>query len=1203
MRVTRGHDIIRETLGQAAGRRQRSVAALLVAVAAWASAGGALGGEKPAAPPLRPVEVKVEPSPAYPRVDVHYRGFRISADHRRAEGMEWTIPHALFPNPGQPLELQVSVTAYGGDRKVRVTGTVRDYLEKELAKVDLEIAAAKDQTASRYVSFTPREEDTGPFFFIGQWAETAGDGKGAIPAGGPENSLPSATAMPNARFVIESFECVRYPEAGATVENSPAAMHNGQMGLILRPKVPANAKPGPKGEPAQAQHLLPLDRTLPGRPVRMGVWAKASAPARLTLRVRDPGIEVGQSAHYDRWAIGPVDVAPGDWRYVAFPAPGYGLPKWQRETPGLLASGFVDYPLTLEALEVECPAAATVMVDEVDVYTQMERENVVRLSPVVDKPAGLLYRNDAIRLELANGWLWGQPTRFQYAASLNDIAGKDWPLANATVDLAPGAEAFVQCKIDNLPCGSYRLKATINAGNVCVAKIEQERGLLVYEPTGKPLPIPDLMKFLAGRNGLLADLGFRRDQVPVPWHSSDGSISVEPVQGLFDFDWLNAEFNSRRQAGFELIGRLAFTPVWADPGVSYQTASNSWAGNTTVMPSQRIYWEEYVYRTVANFAGQIDNWIVWDRPDTQGFASGPDEYVERMVAVAHRAASEANPNARLISGGVSRESLEDFLTGLIESGAGQYLSAVGVFPATPPLSPEDSYMDVILSRAQRLRAQEGFKPELWVLDLGWPTGSLEGSVTEDDQARYVARAWAICRATGAARVLVEPHRTFVDSAIRTYASRDTSDLLFQEMGIFGIKPAALAAKAARAMLDDAAFIREVFLVDRWDGLTRAYLFALKDGRMVMSAWRRHGTSRLRLPATAEKVLDVFGNAVTVGADGLALHAAPHYVIFSAQDANALARQLERAPLEYEDAPESAWKRAWSFYLDVGDEADEKAAQYAATDARLAGPLDSNYYNDYGRHVVDSGRHFRGEEKFVVDVSAYGKADMIIRKRIDYLLPNQRVKVFCNDKEVGQWFAYKRDRRFRWRNIDFIVPNGFFAGQKTAALRFAAQDGLEATSYAYWLAPLPGKTLYASDISLLVSNSGYGPGVNLDKNILGGPIKFHKGDGKEHAKGIGTNSASTFEGSLVVIPLNKQFKRFRATVGIDVATGGKGTVRFRVGDGKKMLYDSDDMNYFNDPKEIDIDVSDSILLMLSVGDCGDGNKNDLADWADARLELK
>ena len=1283
----------------------------VAAAASWCVA--AFAGEEQAPPPPPPptVEVSVAPLPSYPQVAVTFNGFMISEDQRSAQPMKAEFTRPIFPAPGQPLAYQISVTAHGGDRTVRVTGAIRDYLEKEIRQIDEELTAADGQTTTRDVAFTPGEEHQGPFFFNGEWREirtlsmlfgetaavenretrvtlavpaqpgqpvllpisvtaTGSDGRvhvtgsvrdaadkqvtavdleiatdqdkgelqfeikpdqdakapftfigtwknaagaiarGELPAGGPEKTWPIAVAIPSARFPVEDFECVHYPDPNAPLENSASARHTGQMGMIVRPQVPEK-QPAPKeGEQPVARQSLPVNRQVPGRPVRFGLWAKASAPVRVTLNLRDPGIEVSQSPRYDRWSIGPIEVQPGGWSQLVFPAPGYGPPKWQRTTRGRLGSGFVDYPLTVETIEIESGPGTEVMIDELDVFTQHAREGLVRMAPVLDKPAGLLYRNDVLRLAITSMWLWGKPIKAAYGASLLDIAGKEWPVCSGSIDLAPGATAWIDGTIQNLPLGSYRLKTSLQYLDVTETHTESDHGYLIYEPGGKPLPYHELAAFLGNRLGVLADLGFRRDMMVVPWHSTQGTMSVEMQMGHFWFGWLDPEIEGRQKAGMEVIGKLGMTPEWADPSVNYLSISNAWAGNTTAMPAQTIWWEEYVHRTVLNFGDRIKSWIIWDRPDAPGFATSTQEYVEKMLSVAHRAAKEADPDAVIVSGGVSRENMESFLNDLIEAGAARYVDAMGILPTTAPLAPEDGYMDVMLSRAERLRTQEQFAPPLWVLDLGWPTGTGDGSVSEDNQARYLARAWAICRAFGAQRVMLEPHQMFIDGrGLSPAGMRDSADLFFHERGLWGIKPAALAGRTAREMLEHSEFIREVFLVDRWDGLSRAYLFRRPDGKLVLSVWRRHEAARLRLPESAEQVLDVFGNAVAVQKqEGLALHAAPHYVLFAATDPVALARQLERTPLDYDDAPEAAWKRTWSFFLDVGSEADEQAAQYAATKSRLVENVDSFYHNDYGRHVVDSGRQFTGDERFVVDVSSYGSADMIIRKRLNYSVPNQRVKVYCNDQLVGQWFAFKRDRRFRWRNAEFIVPNSFFAGKPSAALRFEAQE-CEATSYAYWIGPLKDdrggrtKTVYASDLSLLVNNSGYGAGANLDKNILGGPIRFHKDEKREYAKGLGTNAAAAFEDGLIVIPLNKQYKRFRATVGVDAATDGRGTVRFRIGDGRKMLFDSADMTFYSDPKEVDIDVSDTILLMLSVGDCGDGNKNDIANWADARLELK
>lgn len=1167
--------------------RSYTLAAMLC-LAATLSPGLHAAEPVPAAPPPG-IVVSVEAAAATPRVPVHFRGPKLSADGRHADWIERDWQEPLYPDPGQPLLLAVRLAATGADRRVRVTGAVSDYIGRPLAKLDFELVAKAGETATHDVRFQPAEADLGPFYVTGDWTETGGAGKGA---------LAFTAGLPNARLVVEDFELVRNAQPGEPEENSVVAKHGGRMGMLLRPQVPEpkdNAKRN-KPDPELARMVFPLGQALPGRPVRIGLWVKVSAATDLTLRLRDPGVEVSQSVQPDRWAVGPITVAAGDWQHVVFPAPAYGLPKAQVKS-FCIAGGTLDYPLSMETLDIECAPGTTVMLDDIEVWTQTEPDAAQRIRLVLDKPAGLLYRNDSLRFGLANGWLWGQPRPIGYSAALTDIAGKSWPLAQGTLSVAPGAEAEVEARLVNQPLGSYGLKAEMTSGGANLASLVRAKPLVVYEPTGKPpASYTELLALLRSQYRVFADLGFRQDVLLIPWHSVDLAESVENPQGFFHYGWIDPQVRQRRDAGIEVIGRLGFTPLWADPGTTYYANTNVWMGNVYALPSQAVFWEEYVSRTVRHYAGQIDTWVVWDRPDAEGFNATPAQFTEQLLAVARAAAREANPNVRLISGGIIRENLEKYLAGLIRSRAGKYVDAFGIMPSTAPLAPEDGYMDVILARAQRLRLKEQSETPLWALGLGWQTGDGEGRVSEDDQARYVARAYALCRANGVAKVVLEPYQIPL---------RDAAGLLFQEGGCFGYKPSALAGKTAAEMLADATALRELFLLDRRDGLARAYLFRKPDARFVLAAWRTEGRSRLRLPAGVEAVFDVFGNreAPDPQAPAVELHGAPHYIVFPAGDAEALIRRLERAPLDYDDAPESAWKRAWSFYLDVGSAADEAAARYACPDGRSVGPLASFYQNDYGRYVADSGRHFKGEESFDVPVKEYGGADLMLRKRINYSVPNQLVKVYCNGQPVGQWFAFKRDRRYRWRDVEFVVPNRFFAGQPTAALKFVAQQGGEATSYAYWAGPLQQKTLYVSDLSLVVGTSGYGPGVNRDKNILGGPLRFFRGDGKEHAKGIGTNSAEAMDDSLIVLMLNQQFKRLRGLVGVDAAANGRGSVRFRVGDGTRQLFDSKDMTYFSDPVPLDIDVSDCILLLLSTEDAGDGRQNDIADWADLRLELK
>ena len=86
-----------------------------------------------------------------------------------------------------------------------------------------------------------------------------------------------------------------------------------------------------------------------------------------------------------------------------------------------------------------------------------------------------------------------------------------------------------------------------------------------------------------------------------------------------DFDWITPDVESRVKSGVEVYGVLGLTALWADPSAVFNPFTKSWNGNVYVMPSRSVYWEEYVLRTVEQFKGKINTWVVWDRPDSEVF--------------------------------------------------------------------------------------------------------------------------------------------------------------------------------------------------------------------------------------------------------------------------------------------------------------------------------------------------------------------------------------------------------------------------------------------------------------------------------------------------------------------------------------------------------------------------------------------------------
>lgn len=140
------------------------------------------------------------------------------------------------------------------------------------------------------------------------------------------------------------------------------------------------------------------------------------------------------------------------------------------------------------------------------------------------------------------------------------------------------------------------------------------------------------------------------------------------------------------------------------------------------------------------------------------------------------------------------------------------------------------------------------------------------------------------------------------------------------------------------------------------------------------------------------------------------------------------------------------------------------------------------------------------------------------------------------------------------------------------------------------------TIRLDQLDLSNGITGYGS-IQLNKTVDSNPLSLK---GTTYTNGVGVHAASEID-----LNLFSAATRFRATVGLDDETSAKpteGNVEFKViGDGK-VLFTSGAMQYNNDPKLIDIDVTGVAYLQLIVTIGTNGNNwSDHADWCAASID--
>jgi hypothetical protein len=153
-------------------------------------------------------------------------------------------------------------------------------------------------------------------------------------------------------------------------------------------------------------------------------------------------------------------------------------------------------------------------------------------------------------------------------------------------------------------------------------------------------------------------------------------------------------------------------------------------------------------------------------------------------------------------------------------------------------------------------------------------------------------------------------------------------------------------------------------------------------------------------------------------------------------------------------------------------------------------------------------------------------------------------------------------------------------------------------------PLPAGWSYLSDLPFAESANGLGP---VERDTTNGGAA--SGDGRgiairrvAYGKGLGM-----FANGEVTVALDGRCTRFAADVGLDdeasldiARTGMGGTIVFSVlGDGA-VIADTGKVGTRDPARTLTVDVTGVKTLTLRVGDAGDGNTNDRASWADARV---
>ena len=224
--------------------------------------------------------------------------------------------------------------------------------------------------------------------------------------------------------------------------------------------------------------------------------------------------------------------------------------------------------------------------------------------------------------------------------------------------------------------------------------------------------------------------------------------SIEPNQGQFNWSHTDRVVNAAQQRGMRILALPTYTPAWARPAGT---------GDKTP-PTDPATFANFVQAAVARYAPRgVKSWEIWNEPNISMFwAPRPDAAAyTRLLIGAAAAVHGTDPTATVLSGGLSPATDSSsgssiapttFISRIYDAGAKGSFDAVAIhpysYPALPTQSGTDSWNTFLrMSLIHDLMVAKGDGAKLiWSTEVGAPTGTGSGAVSEDQQAAIASDA-------------------------------------------------------------------------------------------------------------------------------------------------------------------------------------------------------------------------------------------------------------------------------------------------------------------------------------------------------------------------------------------------------------------------------------------------------------------------------
>ena len=222
---------------------------------------------------------------------------------------------------------------------------------------------------------------------------------------------------------------------------------------------------------------------------------------------------------------------------------------------------------------------------------------------------------------------------------------------------------------------------------------------------------------------------------------------IEPSDGEYSWTSYDKVIDEYSQRGIKMVGLLTYSSSWA--------SSNPYDPDAEFYPPDATAWKDYVATVAGHYKNEVNYWEIWNEPNHSGFWKGSVTEYADLITAASTAIKAANPNAKIVLGGLSgsdADYLDDLYTAIGDASVIDvvafhlYRTAEGTFNHSPEDSLDglNSLVTDIYNVKTIIRKNDKAKTPIWLTELGWTTYT--GGVTTTQQAQFLMRAYTIALA-------------------------------------------------------------------------------------------------------------------------------------------------------------------------------------------------------------------------------------------------------------------------------------------------------------------------------------------------------------------------------------------------------------------------------------------------------------------------